>query len=54
MNQIFEAFLTVFGIFGQGLLVGFSVTAGALLAVRLYGPVSLTKTTTKTSEASHE
>ena len=54
MNQIFEAFLTVFGIFGQSFVVGFSVTAGALLALWLYGPVSLTKTTTKTSEASHE
>ena len=54
MNQIFEAALTVMGLAGQSFIVGFSVTAGALLALWLYGPVSLTKTTTKTSEAIHE
>ena len=54
MNQIFEAVLTVLTVAGQSFVVGFSVTAGALLALWLYGPVSLTKTTTKTSEAIHE
>ena len=54
MSQIFEAALSVMGLAGQSFVVGFSVTAGALLALWVYGPVNLTKTTTKTSEASHE
>ena len=54
MSQIFESALSVMGLAGQSFIVGFSVTGGALLALWVYGPVSLTKTTTKTREASHE